>query len=484
FGPKRIRQVFTELGIATVAELQAAGADGRLAELKGFGTKLVAKILEGIDFLATAGQRVLYPTAKEWADRLIAAFDGQPGVVALSLAGSLRRLAPTIKDIDIVIASDDPQPLLDLFVALPEVRRVTGHGDTKASVVLQCGIAADLRVVSPTQFPFALNYFTGSKAHNVEMRARAQDRGLRLNEYELAGEGRSVACASEEDLYAALDLAYVPPELREGWGEIAAAEKGPFPRLVEAGDLSGTFHCHTNYSDGANTLAEMADAAREMDFAYLGIADHSQTAAYAGGLVPAKVKKQHAEIDTLNAADPEFRLFKGIESDILGDGRLDYDDETLATFDYVVASVHSQFNLTIEGMTERIVRAIRHPLCTMLGHATGRLLLRRDGYPVDVERVLAEAAKHGVMVEINANPNRLDLDWTACRRAKALGVGIVINPDAHSTVGLLDVQYGVNVARRAGLQSSDIFNCLPAEEIAKRLAARKEAAVAKLGAGT
>jgi DNA polymerase (family 10) len=473
FGPKRIRQVYEELHIDSVPELRAAATDGRLESLKGFGKKLVLKILEGIEFLAQAGERVLYPEARQWAERLFNALAGHPGVVRIEVCGSLRRRAATIKDVDLLVASENGAPILERFVQHPDVIRVTGHGDTKASVVLANGMNADLRVVTPKQFAFALHYFTGSKAHNVRVRALAQDRGLKLNEYELSGPKKSVACQEESDIFEALGLEYIPPELREDTGEIEAAQTGKLPSLLPFDSIQGTFHCHTTYSDGTATLAEMAAAAEKLGYKYLGIADHSQTAAYAGGLSPAKVKKQLAEIKKLNHGFTHFRLFAGIESDILPDGSLDYEDHVLDEFDYVVASVHSQFNLSAEEMTSRIIRAIEHPACTMLGHPTGRLLLRRVGYQVDLDRVLEAAARHGVWVEINANPNRLDLDWTACKRAKSLGVGIVINPDAHSTAGLADVEFGVNVARRGWLEIKDVLNVLPAAEVAQRLAERK-----------
>jgi DNA polymerase (family X) len=473
FGSKRIKQVYDELQISTIDALRDAGLTGRLAELKGFGPKLVQKILEGIEYLAQARQRVLYPEAKEWADSLIEILSSMPQVQRISICGSLRRLAATIKDVDLVVASDDPEPILDRFTTMPGVLRITGRGDTKASIVLASGINADLRVVKPNEFAFALNYFTGSKAHNILMRGLAQDRGMRLNEYALLSDGKPIECKEEADLYAVFGMEMVPPELREDSGEIEAAFEKRLPNLVEEKNLNGVFHCHTNASDGTATLDEMAAAAQSLGYQFLGIADHSRTAAYAGGLSVEKLMNQRREIDAFNEAHPDFTLFAGTESDILPDGSLDYDDEVLSSLDYVVASVHSQFNLPMEAMTERICKAIRHPACTMLGHATGRLLLRREAYAVDVEQVLVEAAKHGVWVEINANPNRLDLDWTWCKRAKALGVGIVINPDAHSTRGLTDTVYGVHVARRGWLEAGDLLNTKSVDEIKKHFLERK-----------
>lgn len=474
FGPKRIRQAYAELGVDSIEKLRQACLDGRLAELKGFGAKLANKILDGISFLEKTGSRVLHPVALALAESLREALAGHPAVQRIEICGSLRRGRDTIKDIDLLVASDDPEPIMAQFVSHPDVLQIVGHGSTKSSVLLANGVPADLRVVTAKQFPFALHYFTGSKEHNVAMRALAQDRGLKLNEYELAGPKRSIDCAEEADIFLALGLDYIPPELREDTGEIAAAAEHALPKLIEFGDITGCFHCHTNASDGAATLEEMAEAARSLGLKYLGIADHSQTAAYAGGLKPDQIRKQHEKIDALNAKYSGFKLYKGVESDILADGSLDYDEATLASFDYVVASIHSPMNMDERTMTERVVRAIRHPRCTMLGHPTGRLLLQRDGFPIDMEQILVEAAKNDVMIEINANPHRLDLDWVFCKRAKALGVRLVINPDAHATDGIEDIRFGVSTARRGWLEAKNVFNTETPAKVAADLARRRE----------
>jgi DNA polymerase (family 10) len=306
------------------------------------------------------------------------------------------------------------------------------------------------------------------------MRRRAIERGLKLSEYGLEGEDRSIPCRTEEELFAALGLSFIPPELREDVGEFALAEAGPMPRLVELPDLRGTFHCHTDWSDGGATLEEMVEAARIAGLSYLGIADHSRSAGYAGGLSIDRVRRQWEAIDALNARlGDSFRVFKGTESDILPDGSLDYPDEILSGFDYVVASVHSGFGMDRSAMTDRIVKAVRNPRVTMLGHPTGRLLLARDGYAVDLDAVIEAAAESGTMIEINANPHRLDLDSTHCRKARALGIAIAINPDAHSTAGLSDLDYGIGVARRAGLGASEIFNSAPRSEVTMSLDSRR-----------
>lgn len=470
FGPKRVHQVYKELGVDSVEALRSACQDGRVAALKGFGKKSADKILHGIEFLDRAGQRVLNGVAAALAQALIEWMKGEKSVQKIERCGSLRRGRETIGDIDILVASEDPEPVMQRFVTAPGVAEIVGQGPTKSSVVLTNGVAADLRVVTMEQFPFALHYFTGSKEHNIVIRARALERGLKLNEYELAGETRSVRCAMEADIFKALDLDYIPPELREDTGEVDAAAEHRLPKLIEANDITGVFHCHTTASDGHASLEEMVEGARQRGYQYLGIADHSKTAFYARGLTPERVREQFRAIDELNRELNGFRVFKGIESDILADGSLDYEDDLLAEFDYVVASIHQPMNMNSEQMTARILRAIRHPKCTMLGHATGRLLLQRDSYPVDLEAVLKAAAEAGTLVEINADPHRLDIDWLACKRAKALGVTLVINPDAHSVEGLDNVPYGVLVARRGWLEKKDVFNTLPLSQIEKRLA--------------
>jgi DNA polymerase (family 10) len=472
-GPKKVKAVYEELGVDSLEKLKAECESGRVAKLKGFGAKTQQNILEGIGFLAQMGQRLRIDQVLPLAQSLLDGLRDCPGIQRMELCGSLRRRRETIKDIDILVSAKDAAPIMERFVKLPGVAQVIGHGETKSSIIVagsgRIMMNADLRVVDDKQFPFALLYFTGSKEHNVVLRGRAQQYGLKLNEYELAGDGKSIRCKDEADIYRALDLDYIEPELREDTGEIDAAAEHRLPHLIEAKDIHGTFHCHTNWSDGTSTLEEMVDAAKNLGMKYFGIADHSQSLTVANGLSPERVRKQQAEIDALAKKVHGIRIFKGIECDILADGSLDYDDEVLKTFDYVVASVHSHFNQPEAEMTARIVKAISNPYVTMLGHATGRLLQRREGYHVDLEAVLQAAAKHETMVEINAHPMRLDLDWIHCKRAKALGVRLVINPDAHNIHDIGYVSYGVDVARRGWLEKGDVFNTKTAAQVAKAL---------------
>lgn len=483
-GPKKVKALHDTLQIDTIEKLKAACEAGTVAAQKGFGAKTQSKILEGIQHIEKVGGRVRIDMALLLGTALIEQIRTFPGVIRSELCGSLRRRKETVADLDILVSAADAQPIMDRFVQLPEVVQVLGQGPTKSSVLTGLNVAghkvtlqADLRVVSDEQFPFAMHYFTGSKEHNIRMRQRAIDRGLTLNEYALANETTSVPCKTEEDIFAALGLPYIPPEMREDTGEIEAGEAKAIPALVRDSDIRGVFHNHTTYSDGTASLEEMALACKALGFEYFGVADHSQSLTIARGLPPGAVRKQWAEIDRVNAKLAGVRILKGTEVDILEDGSLDYDDDLLAGFDYVVASVHSLFNMPSEIMTARVCKALSHPLVTMLGHATGRLLLRREGYKINLDEVLKVAAKHGKMIEINAQPSRLDLDWRYVKQAKALGIPIVINPDAHSPGELALYQFGVHVARRGWLTKDEVFNTRGLTEVTNELTRRKERAL-------
>ena len=471
-GPKKVKAVYDKLGVTSIDELEQAGRDGKLAVLPGFGEKTQLNILNAVARYRKYSKRFLYSTAEDEATAILAAIRRVPGVKHSMIGGSLRRHRETIGDIDILATAADADPVMDVFTTLPNVATVIAKGPTKSSVIMQSGVHVDLRVVKEEEFPAAVHYFTGSKEHNTEVRARAKKLGYKLNEYGLFQGDEAVAIKDEVALFAKLGMDWVPPELRENAGEIEAAEEHALPKLVEVSDIRGTFHCHTTASDGRSTLREMADAAKALGLEYLGIADHSQTAVYAGGLTKERVAKQREEIAALNAEIKPFVVFAGIESDILQDGRLDFDDETLAGFDYVVASVHGQFTGTEAQMTQRIVTAVSNPFTTMLGHPTGRVLLSRDGYPLNLIAVFEACAKHKTYVEINAHPYRLDLDWRHVRTAKEMGVQFVINPDAHHTSEIGYYRYGVGVARKGWLTKDDVLNTLGVAAVRKRLQSR------------
>lgn len=484
-GPRKIRALHAGLGVDSLDALERAARAGEVVAVPGFGAKTVEKILAGIVFARASLGRRRYPEALETAVRLLDWLRERPGVAAAEIAGGVRRRLEVVEEVVLVAAAEERGGVLDGFAALNGIVAVVERGGGERVVVrLVDGIRAELRCVPPERFVGTMVWETGSEAHLEALAARAAERGLALGADGLRRGREVLALAAESALYEALDLAYVPPEMREGMGEVEEAARGPLPRLVELSDLRGTFHCHTTWSDGRGTVAEMAEAARAKGWEYLGLADHSKSAGYAGGLPVARVRAQHREIDAWNrAADAagdgggdRFRLFKGTESDILPDGSLDYPDAVLATFDYVVGSVHSSFAMAEPEMTARMVRAVRNPYLTMLGHPTGRLLLTRDAYAVDVRAVLDAAAEAGVIVEINANPHRLDLDWRHLRYATGRGILIAINPDAHSTRGLDHVAFGVDIARKAGLEPRQVINTWTLDEVERYLAERKQKA--------
>ncbi|MEO8167125.1 MAG: DNA polymerase/3'-5' exonuclease PolX [bacterium] len=475
-GPKKVKLLFEKLKIKSLQELEEAAKQDKLADVAGFGKKTQENILKGINALRARTDKHLFPAAFEPANKIHRHLLLQKGVLRAEIGGSLRRKKEVIGDIDIVVSAKDMHrpAIMDAFVSHPEVRSIVAKGETKSSVTLNAGINADLRIVDDSEYPFALNYFTGSKEHNVELRGRAKKYGWSLNEYGFSELGveekrgkakRIVKCKDEADLYKALELEYVPPELRENTGEIEAAEQGTLPHLVETKDIKGTFHCHTTYSDGVNTLEQMAEAARQLGWEYLGIADHSKVAAYAGGLSEAKVKAQQKEIDSLNSKSKGFRILKGTEVDILPNGDLDWPEKVLSRFEFVVASIHSSFKADEKEMTNRLIKALKNKYVTMLGHPTGRLLLVRDGYPVNMIDVINCAADYGKIIEINAHPNRFDLDWRLVKFAKEKGVLISINPDAHNIEGLQHVYYGVGIARKGWLEKKDVLNTRPLKEV-------------------
>jgi DNA polymerase (family 10) len=484
-GAKKVKALYEKLKISSVEELQKACESGRVAELPGFGETTQTKIKESIARRAQhSGSFQLGQIAAE-AEALLSDLKSHPDALLVDLAGSYRRRKEIVRDLDFIVATKKPEAMTKFFAGHPLVESIIAQGPTKTSVRLRSGIQCDLRVVSSAEYPFALSYFTGSKEHNIEMRNRALKRGWTLNEYRLAplppdpkakkktAPTKITKVRDEAELYGALDLDFIPPELRENCGEFEAASNHSLPRLIERENLRGTFHCHTTASDGHNTLEEMAEAAQELGLQYLGIAEHSKSSIQAHGLDEAKLRVQMATIHKLNKKFDGFRLFAGIECDILRNGELDFPDEILSQLDFAVASVHSVFNLSEVEMTKRIIKAMENPFITMLGHPTGRLLLKREPYVVDLAAVIDAAAATGTWIEINAAPKRLDLDWRWWPRAKEKGVKCVINPDAHRIERLQDLWFGIGVARKGWLTKADVVNCLPLGKIEDALGEKR-----------
>ena len=463
-GPKKIRVLMKELDISSIGELEYACRENRLLDLPGFGAKTQDNILKGIASLTAYAGRYLADTVRAEADQIVDALRAVKGVRRVEVAGSLRRRKEVVKDMDLV-ASGKPDPLMDAVAAHPLVQEVTARGDTKLMAHLKSGLNLDLRVVPDESFPYTLQHFSGSKEHNIALRALAQKKGLKSNEYGLFEGAKNIPCKEEADVYKKIGLVYIPPELREDMGELELAIKGELPRLIEAEDLKGALHVHTIASDGSATLEEMVQAARDLGLSYIGITEHSASARYARGLEPKRVAQEADLIDRLNHKIKDFVILKGIESDILSDGSLDYPDEILSSFDFVIGSVHSNFTMPEKEMTARICRALENPYLDILGHPTGRLLLTREPYAVDMEKVLACAAKHNKDIELNAHPYRLDIDWRLLPQAKKLGIKIAICPDAHSTADLGYTFYGLGAARKGWLEKGDVLNCLTAEEL-------------------
>jgi len=463
FGPKKTKAVWEKLGIKTIGELEYACLENRLVELPGFGEKTQEKLLKAIAFHKKQAGRFLCNVAWETGMGFLEHLRKHKKTFLAEVAGSLRRRKEIVGDIDLLAASDSPDAVMDHFLKSPGIEEVLAHGPTKSSLRMESGIQVDLRIVAREEFPFALNYFTGSKDHNTALRGRAKKMGLKLNEYGLfpGDSERSEKCSDEAAIYKRLGLAYIEPELRENMGEIEAAEKGALPRLVAEDDMKGLIHVHSTWSDGKLTIEQMARAAKKRGYEYVAICDHSRSAAYARGLTPDRVAEQHKEIDALNKAGLGIRILKGTEVDILGDGSLDFDDKVLKKFDLVVASIHSRFNLSRDEQTKRLLAALAHPAVHMIGHPTGRLLLSREGYDVDLDALIEAAAKHRKIIELNAHPYRLDLDWRYCIRAARKGVLISINPDAHSEGEIDYVRYGVGIARKGWYEASGVANAAP-----------------------
>ena len=466
-GGKKINALHKKLGIDSIESLTQACNDGRVAELKGFGTKTQDKILSGIENREAYAARHLWWDARRVADRILPGLQGLPEVDRVEAAGSLRRGMETVGDLDFLVASSKPEPIMEWFTQMEGIVEVTAHGDTKSSVRFEGGMQADLRVVPSEQFYFALHHFTGSKDHNVRMRQKALSMGLSLSEWGLRPEeekdsSRSkgmVEAHSEEDIFKTLGLAYIPPSLREGMGEVEAAEKNELPELLELEDLRGCFHNHTTASDGRNTLEEIAAEADKRGWQYLGVADHSKSSFQANGLDEARLEKQVEAIRVLNESGSfTSHIFAGSEVDILSGGTLDFPDSVLETLDYVVASVHNGLTQDEETMTNRIIKALEHPKVTMLGHVSGRLLLKREASKMNIQKIIDAAIANHKIIELNANPMRLDMDWRHWRKAAEKGLLCAINPDAHALPHYDFQLTGVNIARKGWLTRKHVFN--------------------------
>lgn len=456
---EKILKLHEQAGVASVEDLEGAAKDGRLAKVKGFGPKTAQKILSGIEFMRTARHLTLYPHAIITARAIVTAVRSHPDVVQAELAGSLRRVREVVADVDVVAACEGaPDKVAASFGRIPGVSAATQVGGAIAIRFVD-GTILDLYCVAPEDFGVALWRATGSADHVAEVRVRIEQRGLRVEgDVLIARHGKAVTVPTEEALYEAAGMQWIPPELRENQGEADAAQKRELPRLVDAGDIRGALHCHSEYSDGKSTIAEIGEAAKSRGWSYVGISDHSQAAFYASGMTRERVLDQHEEIDAYNARSDGVRILKGIEADILADGRLDYDGELLSRFDYVIASIHSRFRMDGAAITQRVLRAMDDPHMTILAHPTGRLLLSREPYALDIEAVLQKAAEAGVAVELNCDPHRMDLDWRYLKRARELGVTVEIGPDAHSARSLEWTDLGVSMARKGWLRREDILN--------------------------
>lgn len=484
-GPKKIKALHDQLKIETLEELEKACKDGRVGDLKGFGRKTAENICEGLERRKAYASKHLLYDALPMAEGLLESLRLHEDVVRCSVAGSLRRFREVTGDIDLLASSRKPTEVIDFFCSLPGVQKVLAKGDTKASVLLISGMQADLRVVSDDCFAPALMYFTGSKEHNIVMRQRAIERGLRLNEYglfrskeETRDPALRVPAATEHDIFQTLDLHFIPPEMREDSGEFALAGKKPLPRLIEWTDLKGSIHNHSTWSDGRQSPEQIARAMSELGLCYWGVSDHSQSSFQANGLDPARVRKQLKEIAEVNrklkGEGLDFILLTGAEVDIHKDGTLDFPDDLLAELDVVIASIHQNFNLSEAENTQRLIAAAQNPYVHMLGHPTGRLLLSRDGYKIDHDAVIDACAGTGTWIELNASPNRLDMDWRHWPRAKAKGVCCVINCDAHRFEHAGYLRLGAGIARKAGLTREDVINTKPIAELRKALGLKRK----------
>ena len=469
-GPKRAKQIYDQLGIATVAGLEQAARDGKLRALRGWKETMEAKVLQGIADLKAWRGRFRLVEAAAAIRLLLERLEATQEVTHLQVAGSYCRRRETVGDVDLLVTATAAEPVMERFLSAPEVKQVLAHGDTKSSIVLRQGLQVDLRVVREESLGAALHYFTGSKAHNIAVRTLGVKRGVKINEYGIFRGSRRISGRHEADVFQAVGLPWIPSELREDRGEIAAALDGQLPTLVERGNIRGDLQMHTTYTDGRDSLADMVKASGDRGYSYIAITDHTKAVRVAGGLSREEFQTQFREIDEIRKTGAGPAVLKSAEVDILDAGQFDLDDETLAELDLVVVSVHSRFNMTKADMTQRVVRALRHPRVHVFAHPTGRLLGRREPYPLDMEEVVLVAHDYGVLLEVNAQPDRLDLNDIYCQMARDAGVKLVISTDAHRVAELDNMRYGVDQARRGWCEPADIANTRSLDAFLKLIA--------------
>ena len=468
-GPKKVKSLHDELGITSIPELQKAAQSGQISSLDGFGAKTEASILDELERFAGQEQRFTQDTVEAVVESMASFLKSVSGVDQVTVAGSYRRRKETVGDIDILVTADDSRQVMDKLVQHEDVAEVVATGRTKTSIIHRMGIQVDVRVVPEESYGAALHYFTGSKAHNIAVRKLALERDYKINEYGVFKGEESLAGRTEEEVYAQLDLPLIPPELREDRGEIQAAQKGELPELIRTEDLRGDLHCHTDWSDGKHSIEDMARAARDFGYQYLAITDHTQNLKVTGGLDPDRLTRQIETIEKINEQMQDFTLLKGAEVDILEDGSLDLPDWILKRLDLCVCSVHTKFKLSRRKQTERILKAMENPCLTILGHPSGRLLGSRDPYELDMEEILKGAQKKSCCLEINSQPDRLDLIDTYCKAAKDMGITMVVSSDSHRPTGFRNIRYGIGQARRGWLEAGDVLNTRPLNALLKIL---------------
>ncbi len=473
-GPKTAQLLYKKLGIESIDEMEKAAKGGKIKGLEGMGEKTEENILRGVELLRRRTGRMLLGTAYQMSQSIIERLTTMDEVELISPAGSLRRMKETVGDIDILITSKKPKPVMDIFVNLPEVTQVLAHGDTKSSVIMENRVQVDVRVVESGSFGAALQYFTGSKQHNIKIREIAGKNGLKVNEYGVFRGKKKIAGKEEEEVYLSIGLSHIPPELREDRGEVESALKGKLPELVELSDIKGDMHVHSSWSDGVDTIPELAESAKKLGYGYIAICDHSASLKVAGGLSRERRLKQIAEIKKLNKKMADFRILAGGEIDIRTDGTLDCEEEVLKKLDIVVAAIHTGFKQDIETMTSRIIKAMRNKFVNVIAHPTGRLIQTRDPYQVDMQKVFTEAKRTNTFLELNSFPDRLDLNDINCREAKAHGIKIALGTDCHNRMQMEVMRYGVGTARRGWLEKKDVINCLELDDLLKLLAKKRK----------